>query len=98
MVLIIVAGAQFIHDPVGFIYNLVVTNNPVIVFTDNILSAMPTFGSDVPTPSIAKDRLLVYGIITWEIFIVSLLCYGGYKMFFGNRGKRKDDNGNEEPK
>jgi hypothetical protein len=40
IICIVVLGAQFIHDPIGFLYNLVF-NNPITMFTDNVLDAMP---------------------------------------------------------
>jgi hypothetical protein len=39
IICIIVLGAQFIHDPVVFLYNLIF-NNPISVFTDTILESM----------------------------------------------------------
>jgi hypothetical protein len=38
IVCIVVLGAQFIHDPVGFLYSGLVTNNPLFVFQQNMMN------------------------------------------------------------
>ena len=40
IICIVILGAQFVHDPIGFLYNLIV-NNPITMFTDNVLDAIP---------------------------------------------------------
>lgn len=37
IICIVVLGAQFIHDPIGFLYNLIVTN-PLSVFQSNMVN------------------------------------------------------------
>lgn len=46
IICIVVLGAQFIHDPIGFLYNLVF-NNPITMFTDNVLDAMPDINDTI---------------------------------------------------
>jgi hypothetical protein len=36
IICIVVLGAQFIHDPIGFLYGLLITNNPIVAFGNNM--------------------------------------------------------------
>jgi len=37
VICVVVLGAQFIHDPIGFLYNMIV-NNPLSVFQSNMVN------------------------------------------------------------
>jgi hypothetical protein len=91
VVCIVVLGAQFVHDPVGFLYNGLVVNNPIIVFTNSIMSAMPPVGG-TPMPTIPTGSPLAYIMIAWEGGLVATGCYLLYKLFGPRSGKREEKN------
>ena len=47
IICIVILGAQFVHDPIGFLYSGLVTNNPTVVFTNNIMNTLPMINGTV---------------------------------------------------
>jgi hypothetical protein len=88
VICVAIMGAQFVHDPVGFLYSVLVTNNPIIVFTNNIMSVMPTVGE---APTIEPGSPWVFVMIAYEVGVVLTICYVAYRIFVPDLGRRGDD-------
>jgi energy-coupling factor transporter transmembrane protein EcfT len=93
VICVAIMGAQFVHDPIGFLYSGLVTNNPLIIFMNSFMSSMPTFGGlpTSATPVIEPGSPMSFAIIAYEVGVVITICYVGYRMFVPSSGKRRDD-------
>jgi hypothetical protein len=92
IICIVILGAQFIHDPIGFVYSLFITNNPLLVFTNSIMSAMPTMVGlpTSTTPTIEPGSSMSFAIIAFEVGIILLtICYVVYRMFVPRSSRRE---------
>jgi len=94
VICVAIMGAQFIHDPIGFLYSGLVTNNPLIMFMNSFMSAMPTTMGGLPisdTPVIEPGSPMSFVIIAYEVGVVIAICYVAYRMFVPSSGRSRDD-------
>ena len=89
IICVAVLGVQFIHDPIGFLYSGLVTNNPVVSFENSIISAIPT-----PTEIKPSGPVTIF-VVIWEIAALMISIYIVYEIFISPYRSRRDSEENK---